>query len=62
MDDPDRIRERVLLFQRLRELTAQRIEQEATNQKRTLEQLEEKHQAAIKRLLASRMPSASRKA
>ena len=62
MDDPDKIRERVLLFQRLRELSAQRIEQEAAEQRQTLELMEEQHQAAIKRLLASRMPDTSRKA
>jgi hypothetical protein len=43
MLDPEKNRERVLLLQRLRELTAERIEQEIADQERTLKLLEEKN-------------------
>ena len=60
MLDPDRTRERVLIFQRLRELRVERIEQETADQRRTWKLLEEKHQATIERLAASRVPDRSR--
>jgi len=56
MLDPDQTRERVLMFQRLRELTAERIEQETANQQRTWKLLEEKNRATIERLAASKKP------
>ena len=42
MLDPEKVRERVTLLQRLRELPAERIEQEIGDQERTLKLLEEK--------------------
>jgi len=62
MDDPDKIRERVLLLQRLRELAAQRNEQETVNQRRAWKLLEEKHQATTERLLAAKIRDRSRRA
>ena len=62
MHDPEQTRERVLMFQRHRELAGERLEQETANQRRRGKLLEEKLQAAIKRILASRMPDTSRKA
>ena len=55
MLDPEQTRERVLMFQRLRELNAERIEQETANQQRTWKLLEEKNQSTIERLLASKI-------
>ena len=54
MLEPEKTRERVLLLQRLRELTAERIEKEIADQSRTLKLLEEKHRATIDRLAAIR--------
>lgn len=60
MDDTEKIRERVRVFQRLRELTAERFEQETVNYQRAWKLLEEKHRATIARLLASKMAITSR--
>lgn len=62
MLDPEQTRERVLIFQRLRDLTAERIEQEISNQQRTWKLLEEQNRATIERLLASKIPDTSRTA
>ena len=62
MLDPEQTRERVLIFQRLRELTAERIEQEIADQQQTWKLSEEKHRATIERLLASKTPDTSRAA
>jgi hypothetical protein len=53
MLDPEKTRERVLLLHRLRELTAERMEQEIDE---TLKLLEEKNQATIKRLSRPKIP------
>jgi hypothetical protein len=50
MLDPEKTRERVLLLQRLRELTAERMEQEIAEQERMLKLLEEKNRATVARL------------
>jgi len=55
MLDPEQTRERVLLLQRLRELTAERMEQEIADQERTLKLLEEQNRATIERLSASKI-------
>ncbi len=62
MLDPEQTRERVLILQRLRELAAERFEQETVDQERTWKLLEEKNQATIERLLASKIPDTSRTA
>lgn len=62
MLDPEQTRERVLIYQRLRELTAARIEQEAANQRLMWKLLEEKNQATIDRLIASKIPDKIRTA
>ena len=56
MLNPEQTRERVLLLQRLRELTAERIEQEIADQERTLKRLQEKNRANVERLSASKIP------
>jgi hypothetical protein len=50
MLDPEETRERILLFQRLRELNAERIEQEIADQERALKLLDEKTRATVERL------------
>ena len=60
MLDPEQTRERVLIFQRLRELTAERIEQQIANQQRTWILLEEKNRATIERLIACKIPDTTR--
>jgi len=55
MLDPEQTRERMLMIQRLRELTAERIEEEIANQERALKLLDEKNRATIERLAAARM-------
>ena len=62
MLDPEQTRQRVLMYQRLRELTAARIEQEAAEQQRMWKLLEEKNQATIERLIASKIPDKIRAA
>ena len=62
MHDPEQTRERVLIFQRLRELAAERLEQENANQQQTLKLLEEEQQATIARLLAAKTPDTTRTA
>ena len=58
MFDPDeRTRERVLLFQRLRELTAERIETENARQQRIWILLEEKNRATVERLAYAKIPA-----
>ena len=54
MLDPEKTRERVLLLQGLRELTAERIAKEIADQQRTLKLLEDKNRATIDRLAAIR--------
>lgn len=54
--DPEKTRERILILQRLRELTAERIEEEIADQERALKLLEEKYRATIERLAASKLP------
>ena len=56
MLDPEKTQERVLLLQRLRELNAERMEQEIVNQQRTWLMLEEKNRATIERLAACKIP------
>jgi hypothetical protein len=56
MLDPEKVRERVTLLQRLRELPAERIEQEIADQERTLKLLEEKNRETVERLSASKIP------
>jgi hypothetical protein len=62
MLDPEQTRERVLLLQRLRELAAERMEQEIADQKRTVKLREEKHRETIERLSASKTHNRSGKA
>jgi antitoxin component HigA of HigAB toxin-antitoxin module len=50
MLDSETTRERVLLFQRLRELTAERMEQEIAARQWTLRLLEEKRAQTVERL------------
>jgi hypothetical protein len=50
MLDPETTRERVLRLQWLRELTAERIEQEIADQERTLKLLEETNRKTVERL------------
>jgi hypothetical protein len=59
MPDSEQIREGVIRLQRLRELTAQRIETEFADQARTLKLLEEKNRATIERLIASKYPQSA---
>jgi hypothetical protein len=56
MLDPEKTCERVLLLQRLRELNAERMEQEIVNQQRTWLMFEEKSRATIERLAACKIP------
>jgi len=56
MLDPEQTNDRVLLLQRLRELTAERIEQAIADQQRTWKLLEEKSRATIERLAACKNP------
>ena len=60
MLDPDKSHDRVLMLQRLRDLTAERIELEGANQLRMWKLLEEKQQATIERLIACKMPDMPR--
>ena len=62
MLDPEQTRERVLILQRLRDLTAELIEQQSANQERARQLLEEKHQATIERLIAVKIPDVIRTA
>ena len=55
MLDPEQTNDRLLFLYRLRELTAQRIEQESADQHRTWKLLEEKNRATIERLSASKI-------
>ncbi len=55
MLDPEKTRERVLLLQRLRELAAERMEQEIADQERTLKLREEKNRETIERLSACKI-------
>jgi len=54
--NPEKTHERILLLQRLRELMADQIQQEITDQKQFLTLLAEKNQATIERLARSRVP------
>ncbi len=56
MLDPEIARERVLLLQQLRELTAERIEKESARQQRMWRLLEEKNRATVERLNGSKTP------
>jgi len=56
MLDSEKTRERILLFQRLRELTTERIEAEIGDQARIFKLLEEKNQATVERLSRSKIP------
>lgn len=56
MLDPEQTRERVIFLHRLRELTAERIEQESADQLQTWKLLNEKYRATIDRLTASKLP------
>lgn len=50
MLDPEKTREGALRLQRLRQLTAERIQQEIADQERTLKLLKEKHRETVERL------------
>jgi len=54
MSHSENSRDRVLLLQYLREITAKRIEDEMADQQRMANLLEEKHRALVSRLLAFR--------
>mgnify|MGYP006871752103 CR=1 FL=1 len=56
MLDPEQTHDRLLILYRLRELTAERIEQEIADQHRTWKLLEEKNRATVERLSASKIP------
>ena len=56
MLDPERINDRRLFLQRLRELTAERIEQELAEQQQRWKLLEEKNLATSERLAACKNP------
>jgi hypothetical protein len=61
MLDPEKTRERVWFLQRLRELAAERMEQEIADQERTVKLREEKHRETIERLSASKIHGRSGK-
>jgi len=54
---PELTRERVLLLQRLRELTSARIEKDSARQQRVWKLLEEKNQATVERLARAKIPT-----
>ncbi len=56
MFDPEINRERVLLLYQLRELAAERTEQELARQQRSWKLLEEKNLATVERLSRAKMP------
>jgi len=55
MLDSEKNRDRVLRLKRLRELSAERIEQDIADQDRSLKLLEEKSRATTERLTASKL-------